>query len=223
MWRGRHIEWATLRRVLRVGLPAAAEQVVFVAGFLMFSVIGLQLGTVSYAAQNVIGTISSIAYFPAFGLGVATSALVGQSLGARRPDLAWRFGHQAALAGLLLSAVFGGLFVAIPGPLLGLFVADPAVVDASIPTLRLLGAVVPAMGPLNTYPGALRGAGDTRATFVIALVSLWLVRLPIAWGVGLQLQVGLFGLWIGGGTDFCFRALVSYLRFASGKWQHIQV
>ena len=87
------------RRLLRVSGPAVGEMFITIGGIMAFSIIGLQLGTVSFAAQNVVGPIMSLAYMPSLGLGVAASTAVGQSLGARDPQLAHRYGREAAIAG----------------------------------------------------------------------------------------------------------------------------
>ena len=223
LWRGRSVDPAVFRRLMRVGVPATGEQVVNTGGLLMFNVIGLQLGTISFAAQNLIGPISSIAFMPSFGLGVAVSALVGQSLGAGNPALARRYGMESIIGGTLLSLIIGLVFFAFPETLLRLFTDDPLVIEAAVTPMRTMGLIVPMYGAANCLPGALRGAGDTRATFLIALIGLWMFRLPVAWVLGIWLQFGLLGVWLGAGADFFVRSIASYVRFASNRWANLRM
>ncbi len=223
LWQGRRFDRVTLRRVIRVSLPAAGEQAAWSGGILAVSVVGLSLGTVSFAAQSVIGPVTSIAFMPSFGLGVAASALVGQSLGAKLPDLAKRFGFEAATGATLISSLMAIVILVAPRQVMAVFTSDPAVIDAGETPLRIIAAALPLYGPANTFSGVLRGAGDTRAMFAIGLAGLWVARLPLALILGVWIGLGLAGIWLAVAADFLVRAVASYARFASGKWQSIDV
>lgn len=223
LWQGRRFDRATLRRVIRVSVPAAGEQAAWSGGVLAISIVGLSLGTVSYAAQSVIGPATSLAFMPSFGLGVAASALVGQSLGAKLPDLAKRFGFEAAIGATLISSLIAIVILIAPRQVMAVFTSDPAVIDTGETPLRIIAAALPLYGPANTFSGVLRGAGDTRAMFAIGLAGLWLARLPLALILGLWIGLGLAGIWLAVAVDFLVRAAASYMRFAGGKWQSIEV
>ena len=212
-----------LKRLFRVAGPTALEQMITIGGIMAFSIIGLRLGTTSFAAQNVIGPIISIAFMPSMGLGIAASAAVGQSLGAADPRLAYRFGRQAAIGGLLLSSLVALLVILFPRLLLAVFTSDIAVIDAGETPLRVIGFFIPAIGLGTTLPGALRGAGDTRAMLLISLVTLWVIRVPLAIILGLVAGFGLTGLWIGAGINYIVLAIAAVVRFKSGRWQHIRL
>ena len=217
------IDTKMLRRLSRVSGPAALEQMITIGGIMAFSIIGLQLGTVSFAAQNVIGPIISIAFMPSFGLGIAASAAVGQSLGAGDPRLAHRFGREAAIGGVLLSSLVALVVIVFPRPLVAVFTNDIAVIDTAETPLRVIGFFLPAVGLGTTLPGALRGAGDTRAMLLVSLFSLWAVRVPIAIVLGLVAGFGLTGLWIGAGINYIVISIGAIARFASGRWQQIRL
>ncbi len=211
------------RRLWRVSGPAAAESTIHIGGILAFSIIGLQLGAVSFAAQNVVGAIMSIAYMPSLGLGVAAAAAVGQSLGARNPPLARRFGREAAIGGLLASTLVGVVVVLIPRQLLAVFTQDPAVIDVGEPTVRMTGLFMPVVGLATTIPGALRGAGDTRAVLLFSVLALWVVRVPLALALGPWAGLGLMGMWLAAGINYVVMAAVAAWRFASGRWLTIRI
>ena len=216
-------DWVMQRRLLKVSGPAVGEMFVSVGGIMAFSIVGLQLGTVSFAAQNVVGPIISLAYMPSLGLGIAASTAVGQSLGARDPQLAHRFGREAALAGTLVSTAVGVAMFLFPRALLSTFTTDPDVLDAAELPVRTIALFMPFVGLATTMPGALRGAGDTRAMLLISLVALWIIRVPLALGLGIFLGFGLTGMWIGAGVNYLAIATASLIRFASGRWQTIRL
>ena len=216
-------DWAMQRRLLRVAGPAVSEMFITIGGIMAFSIIGLQLGTVSFAAQNVVGPIMSLAYMPSLGLGIAASTAVGQSLGARDPQLAHRYGREAAIAGTLVSTLVGVVVFLLPRELMSVFTTDPAVLDAGELPVRTIALFMPVVGLATTMPGALRGAGDTRAMLLISLLALWIIRVPLALGLGLFGGFGLTGLWIGAGVNYLTIAAASLARFASGRWQTIRL
>ena len=216
-------DWNMQRRLLRVSGPAVGEMFITIGGIMAFSIIGLQLGTVSFAAQNVVGPIMSLAYMPSLGLGVAASTAVGQSLGARDPQLAHRYGREAAIAGTLVSTLVGVVVFLFPRALMSVFTTDPAVLDAGELPVRTIGLFMPVVGLATIMPSALRGAGDTRAMLLISLLALWTIRVPLALVLGVVLGFGLTGLWIGAGVNYITIAVASLVRFASGRWQTIRL
>lgn len=216
-------DWPMQRRLLKVSGPAVGEMFISVGGIMAFSIIGLQLGTVSFAAQNVVGPIISLAYMPSLGLGIAASTAVGQSLGARNPQLAHLYGREAAIGATLVSTAVGVLMFLFPRVLLSTFTTDPAVLDAAELPVRTVALFMPIVGIATTMPGALRGAGDTRAMLLISLLALWIIRVPLALGLGIVLGFGLTGMWIGAGVNYLTIAIASLVRFASGRWQTIRL
>ena len=216
-------DFPMLRRLWRVAAPAAGEQVIHIGGVIAFSTIGLQLGAVSFAGQNVVGAIISIAYMPSFGIGLAASTAVGQSLGARKIPLAVDFAREATLWGTIVSMLVGVLMLLFPRHLVGIFTSAAPVIDIAEAPVRIIGLFMPVVGLSLVIPGALRGAGDTRATFVISLIALWLVRVPLALTLGIWAGLGLPGIWLAGGLQYTVFAALSLIRFCSGRWKTIHV
>lgn len=213
----------TAARLLRVGLPTAGEQFVFQAALLIFVRFVTDLGTAAYAAHNLTITIESLSFLPGMGYAAATSALVGQALGARKPRDAENYAYEALLQGGLMMTLLGATMVAFPAQLVGLFIDDPAVVATATPILRAAGLVQPALAVSFITLGALRGAGDTRWPLFSRLVTTWLVRLPLTFFAVGWLGMGLNGVWLAMCADFTLQAILALLRFSNGKWQRIEV
>ncbi|MCX7790865.1 MAG: MATE family efflux transporter [Chloroflexaceae bacterium] len=212
-----------LRRLVRVGLPTAGEQFVFQAALLIFVRFVTNLGTTAYAAHNITITIESVSFLPGMGYAAATGALVGQALGARRPDEAERSAYEGLFQGGVMMSVLGGFMVLFPAQLVALFTNDPMVVAAATPPLRAAGLVQPALAVSFILLGALRGAGDTRWPLYSRLLTTWVVRLPLTFVVVGWLGGGLPGVWLAMCTDFTLQAIMVLWRFSSGKWQKIEV
>jgi multidrug resistance protein, MATE family len=212
---------ALLRRILRIGVPTAAEAFAFQSALVLFARFITGLGNVAYAAHNTVVTIESISFLPGAGFAVAATTLVGQSIGARNLPRARQSGHEAYLQGTIFMGLMGLLFFAVPELLLRLLVDDPAVVAAGVVPLRMVGVIQPAVAAGYVYAGALRGAGDTRWPLLIKLISPWLVRVPLAFW--LIPAYGLPGAWIAMTIDLTLQGLLSYWRFRGNRWEHIRV
>lgn len=208
-------------RVLRIGLPSAAELIIFQMGVLTFNRQVVQLGATPYAANITINTVESIGTLPAFGFSVAATALVGQALGANSPKLAARATMAALWPCLALMAGLGLLALAVPQALLSLFVADPAVLHAGAMAQRLSLVILPASGAAFIFNGALRGAGDTKFPVIVRAVGSWGLRVPMA--ALLIPLLGLPGGRIAMALDFFTQAGLAYWRFRSGKWRKTRV
>jgi putative MATE family efflux protein len=212
-----------IARILNIGLPGAAEQVVFQVGFLVFAAMAVSLGTHNYAAQQVAFTVNSFSIMPAFAFGVAATTLVGQSLGAKDPERAERSAHAALKNGTLWMIVMGVAFIIWREPLVRLFTIDPEVWLPAEMCLMVIAFSQPFLAISMVYASALRGAGDTRATLVITFAGIWLVRVLFGYVLGILLGLGLFGLWIAWFSDWFVRAVLVALRFRTGKWKTLQV
>ncbi len=211
----------TIGQILRVGLPAAAEQLLMRFGQLLLATFITGLGTVAYAAHQVAINALSVAYMPGFGFALAATTLVGQELGARRPERASQSAYEALRMVVSVMAIMGGLVSIFSAQVMGVFTSDPAVIAAGMPALRVAGFAMPFLGIGFTLAGSLRGAGDTTSVLVIYGSCIWVVRIANAYWLGPRL--GLTGIWIAMGVDFIARAVLLALRFRSGKWKLVEV
>ena len=212
---------AVIRQILRVGLPAAGEQLLMRLAQVLMTMFIAGLGTVALAAHQITIQALSVAYMPGWGLALAATTLVGQELGAKRPERAVQSTYEALRMALVIMTTMGGLVAIFPAQVLRIFTDDPAVVADGILILRIAGLVIPFLGVSFTLSGALRGAGDTTSVLVVLAVSVWGLRIANAYWLGPWL--GLLGIWLAIGSDFIGRALLLAWRFRSGKWQFVKV
>src|SRR5512143_1864858 len=195
-----------VRRILNIGWPAAAEQVVFQLGFLTFSAIAIFLGTDDLAAQQIAFNISNFSILPAFAFGVAATTLVGQNLGARNPDRAEASAWQALKSGLVWMCVMGIGFYVGRHFLVSIYTSDPNVMQLGEMCMVFIALAQPLQAISIVLASALRGAGDTRATLVFTFIGIWIVRVAFGYLMGIVFGLGLFGVWLGWIADFLTRA-----------------
>ncbi len=222
-WRVPRPDRARLGRLLNIGLPAGAEQVLLQVALLNLAGIITQFGTAAYAAHSIGLRITALSFLPGWGFSVAATTLVGQALGARDPERARQSTYVAFWMALAVMSAMGAFLFLFERPILGFFTTDPAVLAAGAIVIRTAALEQPLLAASFVFSGALRGAGDTRTTMLITVASIWGLRLVAAYGLGLALGLGIFGAWLAVGIDFGFRAFMFWRRFESGRWLTLKV
>lgn len=219
---------AVMRRILKVGLPAAGDTGLLWIAHMAFITAVSYSGTGAYAdanfaAHTIALRMEAITFLPAVAWMTAASTMVGQYLGASRPDDAARAGHRAALQTAGLTTIIGALFVIYAEPIFAFMSDDPLVRQVGAPAFRLMGFVQPFLGMAIVYVGALRGAGDTRTTLMFQIFGGILLRVPFAWLFGVYMHGGLLGCWIGMWMDNFAKFFCGWLRFLHGGWKKLKV
>lgn len=185
---------SVVRKVLKIGTPAAVEQVSMALSFLVLTLVVATLGTDTLAAQRIIFAALSFSFLPGMGFSIAATALVGQSIGARRVEDAQGFARIATLWAVIWMGATGVLGFLFAPQLLGLFTTDQAVIDAGVPGMRIVALSMPLWGIMMTQSGALRGTGNTQLPLLISSISSWSAVL-IASALILGLNGGLAMVW----------------------------
>ena len=217
------IDTDIMKRILRVGFPAAIEQGLMRSAQLIYGMIVASMDTVSIAAHAVALTAESISFMPGAGFSLAATTLVGQNMGANNPEQAERSGYQSGYMATLVMSAMGVLFFAFPRFFVGLFSKDPAVVDLAAKCLRLVAISQPALAWVQTLGGGLRGVGDTRWVMAITVVGFWGVRISLAYVLAISAGLGLLGAWIAMVVDLFVRSVLLVLRFRQGGWKELEV
>jgi putative MATE family efflux protein len=221
--RGFRPDGELIRRIVRVGLPAALEVMVLRGGQVLFARMVAGLGTLAFAAHQITVLTETFVFVPAQGLQVAATTLVGQKLGARRPDLAERGAYETLRMGLIATSVAAVLVFLFPRTMLRLFTANEEVIALAVVNARLFALALPGLAMNFVLAGGLRGAGDTRWPLVTAGVGVWGIRLCLGYLLGLELHLGLLGVWIAMTVDHTLRGVLVFFRFRGGAWKRMKV
>lgn len=216
-------DWAETKRILNVGLPAFGEQLVMRGAMSIYTIIISSLGTTVYAAHALAMRVEEFAFMPSFGFSIAATALVGQCLGAKRPDLAQRAGYLAQRYCVAAMTVLGLTTFVFGNRLIAIFISDPEVIRVGALGLKVWAFAMPGMGTNQSLAGGLRGAGDTRWVLLLTSIGMWTMRVGGGALMVLVLNLGAPGAWAGAVLDHNVRAILTWWRFAGGKWKSIEV
>lgn len=212
-----------MQRICRVGTSSALEQLALRVGLLLFTTYIVHLGTAEYAAHNIAGSIHS--YVVNFGqaISVALVSLVGQNLGAKRPDVAERYFSEALKMCWLVSAVLMLPLLLVPQYIAMIFTREPDVIEDIVVALRILAGFVAPQIIQIAVCGGLRGGGDTKWPLISTMIGVLGMRMILGYFFIVLFHWGLAGAWFCWLLDQSTRAIIIYFRFKSGKWKTVKV
>lgn len=207
-----------MEKLITLSIPAAFEETLLNLGRTLYVALVSQLGTVAFAANQVVVSVESISFMPGYGFAVAASTLVGQRLGAGQKEEAVAAGYLGARLAAFVMAVIGLLFLIVPRPILTLFSKDPAVLTIGAVILQIAALEQIPIALEMTMAGAMRGAGDTRYPMFVTAIGNYLVRLPLVFLAVSILHQGLPVVWLITALDWSVRAVLLYARYRKEKW-----
>ena len=205
-----------LRKAAGIGGPMALQNILIRGGYIASTVIVAPLGTIAIAANSFAVTAESFCYMPGYGIADAATALVGQSVGAGRKELAKRFAWINTLMAMGIMTLLGGLMYAFAPQLMRMLTPDAEVIGLGARVLRIEAFAEMAYAASIVAYGAFVGAGDTKWPSVMNFTSMWLVR--IIPSIFLVKMYGLVGFWIAMAVELTFRGTIFLVRLARGKW-----
>lgn len=210
----------TMIQLFRLGLPASIEQSTRALGLIVMAALVATFGTVTVAAYGIGMRILTFVIIPALGLSMATSTLVGQNLGAGKLRRAQAVARASAWLGFSALTVIGALGFVVAPSLVAVFIpgAHEAIAEGAR-FVRIIALSFGLLGAQQVLSGAFRGAGDTRAAMALALLSLWLLRVPLALLLSKTAGLGPVGVWIAFPASNALGAAGSLIWFISGRWQ----
>jgi putative MATE family efflux protein len=208
----------TTGQLIRIGLPSAIQQSLVSIGMVMVTGIVNGFGEAVTAAFGAASRIDQIAFMPAVTFGMAISTLAGQNLGARKDErvrdiFKWGCLFSGAITGVISLAA-----VVFPAALLRIFVKDEAVIALGVPYLRIVGSCYMFFGLIFVSNGIINGAGATIVTTAFSLISLWIVRVPLALYLSRHLKSEV-GIWYAISASFVLSFVISMAYYASGRWK----
>ena len=230
MWRGRQgvsisgrsnwlPEISVASSVLRIGVPAALEQLLTSAAFTSMTAIVATLGTAALASHRIAFNVLSLSFLPGFGFAIAATALVGQSVGAREPEEGAEAAAIATRWAVVWMAVMGVVSYLLAEPIMRLFSQEAAVVSDGVAAIRVVALAQPFWAVLFVQSGALRGMGNTSFPLRANTGGLWSTMI-IAWLAVNYLDGGIAHVWGVFLITSPVMAIVLWKRFrrAVGEW-----
>jgi MATE family multidrug resistance protein len=220
------ISIASIKTIANLGWPAGLLQIAWNAGsIVLYNILG-RLGDASIVALASLTNglrIEAIIFLPPFALNMAASVLVGQNLGAKNPERAEAVGWKIAWSGVMLISVISICIFIGAGYFASFLTKDPAVLAETTRYLRIMMFSEPFMALSLILGGGLQGAGDTRGNMVVVVISMWLIRLPLAVLLALVMGYGAVGVWVAMITSMTVQGLLMARRFYQGQWKALKV
>ncbi len=218
LWPDRELGW----RILRVGNPAAIEQLIIQFGFVAYVAFVASYGAKEVAAYFIGVRILALSFLPGFGFSSAAATLVGQGLGARDPSFSRKAGWESTKLAIVLMTVMGLVMIIFAWQIAGVFIDDPLVIKYTVAFMYALAAAQPLMAIDWTITGALRGAGDSRFPLYGSLAGFYGMRLAVTILIA-HFNGPIIWIWWSLIADYIVRSSLKTWRFWSGKWETIEV
>jgi putative MATE family efflux protein len=236
-FRQEHLSKTLTWSILKLSIPAALATVTMMVGFGLFSSIvgkldqieATRVGGVGAAAEAVNGAATTdivavlkLTFTACIAFGTATATLVGQSLGAKRPDEASAFGWASVRLGLVIFGFVGLIEGVIFTPqIVGFITHSEAVREAAMTPMRMMGIVTPIIAVAMIVSEALFGAGNTRFVALAQLVLVFGCLVPLAYLLAIMMHIGLLGIWIATCVYATLAAITMSAKFRGGAWKSI--
>jgi len=233
LFRGHTFLWLDLRklkpdldiiwRMVRIGFFASVEVFLRETSMLILMRIVAIYGTFAVAAYGIGTRVRMLAMMPGFGLARAASTLVGQNLGAGKPQRAQKSAWLACGFYEIIMCSLGVVFFVLANGIIKIFNAHPEVVQIGTSYLRYFSPALVFMGAAIVLSQALSGAGDTKSPMVITGIALLGVRIPLALIFSQTLNLGTNGIWLAMLGSQVLGGILMMLKFVEGRWQHKRV
>jgi putative MATE family efflux protein len=220
---GFRLQWQHLYNIFNIGIPSMIEQLAMRAGAIIYVRTVASLGTLAYATHQIGMNIQALSFMTGQAFAVSATSLVGQSLGKKRSDMAQSYSNHTRRLGLIISVILGIVFFFFGRQIVSLYTDEPEIIAQGARILKMVALVQPAQSSQFILAGALRGAGDTRATAVVTLLTVLLVRPSLAILAINGLGWGLDGAWVALLIDQLLRSGLILLRYRSGRWKKVRI
>jgi len=217
-----HLDLKLQKNIMYVGIPTGIEQVFFHSGRMLTQTYIVPLGTASIAGNAIANSLAGILYIPGNTINLCIVTLVGQCIGAGKPKEAKKYMLSMTLLAGVLLLISGVIYIAAAPLLVSFYKPLAESADIAIKAMTINAIGMPTLWIWSfIVPSGLRAAGDVRFTSVVALVSMWLVRVILGYVLAVYLGFGVLGVWTAMVLEWSFRGSIFIFRMRGTKWyQH---
>jgi len=212
------LDFNELKNVFTISFPAMLERFAMSSASVVVASTVASLGTVAVAAQNLAGSAESLSFMPGFAFSTAATTLFGQCIGAKKLELGKKYVNYTIQLGTIVMAITTVVLFTQSSLIMSFFTPDKEVIAMGSVLLKILAVIqIPQMIAM-VYSGALKGAGDTKSPFMVALISMWGVRIL---GILIAIHVlhlGITAICVCMCTDNVVRFLLFRYIYKSEKW-----
>jgi len=214
------IDKPLIKKMFKLGFPASLGQSTVALGLTIMAFLVASFGTVVTASYGIGMRVFSFVIIPAVGLSIATSTLVGQNIGANKVKRAEKIAILSTKISFATLTLFGIIFFLTARQLAMFFIPDsPDVILNSTQFIRTMALAFGFMGITQVTMGTLRGAGETKTSMVISLISFFILQFPLAYILSKHTSLGYTGIWWAYPISLTLTSIVALTVFLKGNWK----
>lgn len=208
-----------IKNLVKIGVPAGVQSVSRpLTGMILMWMVAL-FGNDAVAAFGVGQRTLSYSFILLAGLMVASTTMVGQSLGAKDKELAWEISQKALLMGVTVQGAVALVYFVLAAPIMKVFLPnEPLAVEMGTSYLRITSLGLFVGGWARVLVGVFKGAGDTVPSMVAAFSANWLVKLPVAYLMAIYFDLGTDGVWWAIAISVVFELMMLIYWYFKKKW-----
>ena len=203
--------------ILKLSTPTAIERLIMRLGQVLYFGLIVKIGADTYAAHSIAGNIETFSYMPGYGLAIAATTLVGQSVGAKRSKEAYQYGMMTTWIAVGFMSFVGILLYFLSPWFATWFTTDKNAIDMVVTALRIDAFAQPALAIGLVLAGALQGAGDTKSPMYSTAIGMWVIRVLGVYILGIHFDMGIAGVWLSIAIDLYVRAVFLLIRFRTNS------
>ncbi len=213
------IDFGIIAKLLRISTGSIGQNLIGTASWIALVRIISVFGSEIVAGYTIAIRIVSFTLLPSWGISNAASTLVGQNLGAKKPDRAQKSVMVTGWVNMILLGTVGLVYIIFPGPFIGLFIDDPPVLKSGIECLRIVSIGFIAYGFGMVITNSFNGAGDTATPLKVNLFAYWMIEIPLAWILAIRFGMNENGVCWAIVIAESVMTITAYLIFRKGKWK----
>ncbi|WP_141431141.1 MATE family efflux transporter [Bacillus sp. 03113] len=214
-----HLSKEYIRKILKIGVPSAVEQIMYQCCQLVFFFYTTYIGAEALATKQYAANISMFIFLFCMAVSMGTAIITGRLIGAGEPEEAYRRVRQSLKWSMVVTIAVNIIVIILREPLLGLFTDNKAIIQLGSQILLISILLETGRTGNIVMINSLRAAGDAKFPLYMGIISMVGVSLPLGYILAFQLDLGLVGIWIANATDEWIRSIIMHFRWKSRAWE----
>lgn len=214
-----------IKRIVKIGIPAAMQRMGWgLSTFVIFFILRcLDNPTEALAAWTIGIRVEGLVFMPLMALSLSVASIVGQNLGAKQEERAFKAGWHVTFIGMGMMLTSCALLILFAGTLSDIMTKDHATSAITASYIRYNAIGGPFLALAMVLGSALQGAGDTKTPMLISIFANWVVRLPVAFALAIPLKMGPDGAWLSMTLSVAVMGILTAIRYQSKSWLKTKV
>ncbi|MCX6254067.1 MAG: MATE family efflux transporter [Bacteroidia bacterium] len=213
------VDFKVMLKLLKLSFGSIGQNLIGTTSWIALVRIISIFGSEVVAGYTIAIRIIGFTILPSWGISNAASTLVGQNLGAKKPDRAERAVWVTGWVNMILLGIIGLILVLFPEPFIRLFIGNENVIKSGVLGLRIISIGFVAYGLGMVLVNSFNGAGDTSTPLKINILAFWFVEIPLAWLLAIKAGFNEEGVFIAIVVAESLMTLIAWLVFRRGKWK----